>query len=121
MADLVAQFHEAMINIYRRAKSEAKYSAKAFLPMVIDNGGLVTAKMLINSQKPSDGYTALFLKGRLDLTVEAMVLENTAWHTLFSNEELDRARARLRANGYEPKTDPKAELDQHPIKGSLKN
>src|SRR5271170_1719585 len=44
MSELEAKFHEAMIGIYRRAKSEARYNAKAFLPMVIDNGGLKTAK-----------------------------------------------------------------------------
>jgi hypothetical protein len=104
MRDTEAKFHEAMINIYRRAKSEAKYTAKVFLPMVIDNGGLATAKTLINSPKPSVGYTALYMRQRLDLTVEAMVVEDTQWHSLFTSQELERARNRLRAYGYEPKS-----------------
>ena len=52
MADLETQFTEAMLAIYRRAKSEARYNARLFLQMVVDNGGLRTAKTLINSAAP---------------------------------------------------------------------
>lgn len=97
-------FNEAMIEIYRRAKSEARYNAKAFLGMVIDRGGLSTAKYLINSSAPSVGYTALYERNRLDLTVEAMVLEHLNWHSLFTTEELEKARKRLAQYGYVPKS-----------------
>ena len=100
MADLDKQFTEAMFDIYRRAKSEARYNATIFLQMLTDNGGLRTAKTLINSAKPSDGYTALYLRHRLDLTVEAVVIENPRWHALFQPEELERARKRLQDYGY---------------------
>ncbi len=92
-----------MCNLYRRAKSEAKYNAKFFLQMVSSRGGLDTAKYLLNSPKVSDGYTALYERGRLDLTVEAMVIENPKWHELFTSEELAKARLRLKKYGYEPK------------------
>lgn len=94
-------FDQAMFNIYRRAKDEAGYSATLFLGMLSDRGGLATAKTLINSPKPSDGYTALYERGRLDLTVEAMVLETPRWHELFTEEELKRARDRLCQYGYQ--------------------
>jgi hypothetical protein len=55
MADLETQFTEAMLTIYTRAKSEARCNARLFLQMVVDNGGLRTAKTLINSARPSDG------------------------------------------------------------------
>ena len=100
-------FDQAMFNIYRRAKDEAGYNATAFLRMLSDRGGLATAKTLINSPKPSDGYTALYERERLDLTVEAMVLESPQWHELFTTEELKCARNRLRQYGYKspkPKT-----------------
>jgi hypothetical protein len=100
MPDLEAQFGEAMFDIYRRAKTEAKYNATVFLQMLTDNGGLRTAKTLINSAKPSDGYTALYLREHLDLTVEAVVMDNPRWHSLFAPEELERAEKRLRAYGY---------------------
>ena len=104
MPDLEAQFTEAMFNVYRRAKAEAKYNATLFLQMVTDNGGRMTAKTLINAPQPSDGYTALYLLGRLDLTVEAVVVENPRWHELFTPEELDKSAKRLRAYRYEPRT-----------------
>jgi hypothetical protein len=43
---------------------------------------VVTAKYLINSINPSDGYTQLYERDRRDLTVEAIVVENTKWHPL---------------------------------------
>lgn len=103
MANIEAQFDQAMFDVYRRAKDEAAYNATIFLQMLTESGGLHTAKTLINSPKPSDGYTALYMRGRLDLTVEALVIEDERWHALFTNEELDRARKRLREYRYEPR------------------
>jgi hypothetical protein len=69
MQDLIKQFDAAMFEIYRRAKKDAGYNATIFLRMVSDRGGLATAKYLINSPKPSDGYTHLYERARLDLSV----------------------------------------------------
>jgi hypothetical protein len=96
MSSLSKQFDQAMAEIYRRAKKEAGYPASIFFQMINDRGGLATAKFLINSPKPSDGYTHLYERGRLDLTVEAMVAENDKWHELFTGQELEKARRRLR-------------------------
>ena len=101
MKSVEEQFTQAMFEIYRRAKSEAGYPANAFLGMITQDGGLLTAKRLINSPKPSDGYTELHLRGRLDLTVEAAVIEVPRWHVLFSSEELEKAEARLKRYGYQ--------------------
>ncbi|MBB4053108.1 hypothetical protein GGR20_002764 [Devosia subaequoris] len=90
-----------MFDIYNRAKTEAKYNATVFLGMLSDRGGLATAKFLINSDRQSDGYTALMLAGRLDLTVEALVVEEGRWSSLFLPEEIERARRRLRNNQYQ--------------------
>lgn len=103
MIDLEKKFTEAMFDIYRRAKIEAHYTATIFLQMLTDNGGLRTAKTLINAKRPSDGYTALHLRGRLDLTVEALVIENTQWHPLFLAEEIERAQKRLNDYHYTPR------------------
>jgi hypothetical protein len=95
------QFHEAMLNIYRRAKSEAKYNARRFLQMVGDHGGPEVARMLINADAVSDGYTALWERGRLDLTVEAMVLSAPQFHALFTMRELATCRSRLADYEYQ--------------------
>jgi hypothetical protein len=76
--------------------------------MLDERGGISTAKYLINAPKPSDGYTHLYERGRLDLTVEAMVIENDAWHELFTEEEVLKARRRLKDYRYTSKKPPSA-------------
>ena len=94
-----SQFNEAMLNIYRRAKAEAGYNATYFLSTVIERGGLETARYLLHTATVSDGYTALWERKRLDLTVEAMILR-PEWQVLFSDVERRIAVNRLREYGY---------------------
>lgn len=101
MSSLEAEFDQAMMDVYRRAKDEAGYNATVFLQMLMKKRGIETAKTLINSSAASDGYTALYMRGRLDLTVEALVIEDERWHGLFTTEELARARKRLKDYRYE--------------------
>ena len=81
-----SQFNEAMLNIYRRAKAEAGYTATRFLSMVAEHGGLEIARYLLHAATVSEGYTALWERKRLDLTVEAMILR-PEWQALFSDVE----------------------------------
>jgi hypothetical protein len=94
--NLVKQFDQAMRTICQRAKSEANYYATLFLQTLYDKGGLLTAKYLVSTRKPSEGYLRLYQRQRLDLTVEAMIVENRKWHRLFTPDELDRAGRRHR-------------------------
>ncbi len=96
---LEMRFHEAMVNVYRNAKSEAGYVASRFLQMVAEQGGLATAKQLINAETVSDGYTRLWELGRLDLSVEAQALRRE-FRPLFSDPELQICRERLRDYGF---------------------
>ena len=96
---LEQEFHQAMVNIYNRAKNEADYVASYFIQMVAERGGVATAKFLINSDRPSDGYTALWERGRLDLTVEALV-QYPKWAPLFTDMEIEKAHQRLKEYGY---------------------
>jgi hypothetical protein len=98
MKDLETDFDLAMLEIYRRAKTEAGYNATRYLQMLQEHRGLGTARILLHAPKPSDGYTALWERQRLDLTVEALIIEDR-WHGLFSDEE--RAIARKRLQDYE--------------------
>ena len=97
--ELEALFHEAMLGIYRRAKSETGYNATRFLGMVVEKGGPETARYLLHASTVSDGYTALWERRRLDLTVEAVILDQQ-WHALFTKAERQIAVDRLRAYGY---------------------
>ena len=97
---LEEEFHSAMEDIYRRARGEAGYNATVFLRMVAEHGGLETARRLINAPTVSDGYTALWERGRLYLTVEAKVIERPLFHELFTRDELEICRRRPSEYGY---------------------
>ncbi len=102
-AQLERDFHVAMLELYRRAKVEAGYHAAYFIQSVQDRGGLATARSLLHAGRTSDGFTTLYLKQRLDLTVEGFICDNPQFARLFSAEEIDIARHRLREHGYEPR------------------
>ena len=97
---LEGQFHDAMLAIYVTAKREAGYNATRFLAMLNDHGGVKTARLLLDAPTVSDGYTALWERQRLDLTVEAVILEDERFHSLFSDEQLKTCRTRLNQYGY---------------------
>jgi hypothetical protein len=69
--DTERQWNRALVTIYKTAKRELGYPANRFLHMLGDHGGVVTAKQLLWSDKPSDGFTFLGEHRRLELTVEA--------------------------------------------------
>lgn len=100
MGRLEQNFDEAMMNIYRRAKSEFNYTPSIFFDMLIKHRGVETAKRLIHAKKVSDGYTKLYELGGLHLTVEAMIHDNSKWHRLFSIQELAICKARLTEYHY---------------------
>jgi hypothetical protein len=93
-SDLLQQFDEAMLNIYRTAEAECNYRPTIFMRMLSEHGSLYTAKDLVLRTKPSDGYTRLYELGRLDLTVEALIIREP-WRQLFSAEILAAAEKRL--------------------------
>jgi hypothetical protein len=69
--------------------------------MVHDCGGLAAAKALINRKNTSDGFARLWELGRLDLAVEALVIQEP-WCALFLEGELARAKKRLGEYGCHP-------------------
>ncbi len=97
---LAAAFDEEMLRIYQRAHAEADYDARRFLQMLHEHRGLETARILLRSTNVSEGYTALWERGRLDLTVEAVIHDNPKWHPLFTQEELAICTKRLQAYRY---------------------
>lgn len=95
---LKEKFHGAMLNIYHQAKSEADYNATRFLQMLGERDGVDVAKQLIPQM--SEGFTALWEKRRLDLTVEAMIVSTPKFHALFTPEEIQECHTRLEQCGY---------------------
>ncbi len=97
--ELEEEFDIAMMDIYHRAKKEAKYNGTRYLQMLHEHRGLITAQILLHDSNVSTGYTALWERKRLDLTVEALILQKK-WNPLFSDDERKIARERLESYGY---------------------
>lgn len=97
--DLQTKFRARMVAIYRRAVAECDYRPTYFLKMVKERGGIGAARALLHAAAPAQGLMTLWEKQRLDLSVEALVLQ-APWSSLFSDEELATARKRLRDLGY---------------------
>jgi hypothetical protein len=97
---LIAEFDREMFRIYQRALAEAKYNASRFLQMLYAHRGLETAMILLHSPTVSEGYTALWERGRLDLTVEALIHDHVKWHPLFSENDLAICTKRLEEYQY---------------------
>jgi hypothetical protein len=97
---LTADFDLEMLGIYQRAHAEANYNATRFLQMLHEHRGLETARILLHSPNVSEGYTALWNRNRLDLTVEAVIHDNPRWHPLFTEDELAICVKRLQDYGY---------------------
>lgn len=91
---LEAAFHKAMVRIYERARDEANYHAGLLLKMVTEQGGLATARQLLHNPVVSDGFTALWERGRVDLTAEAVVIQ-PKFRPLFTDQELAIASNRV--------------------------
>ena len=85
-----------MRDIYRQA-SALGYRPSLLMETIGQRGGVDAAKHL--TLKTTEGFTRLLLLERLDLTVEALMI-NDQWESLFTKEELERARKRLSESGY---------------------
>ena len=98
MGNLELQFERELQDKMLRAKKECKYNPTRFNQMLAQYGGVETAKRLITSGMASgaasDGYTTLYLCGRLDLTMEDSVCKSE-YRSLFSQEEIAYCRKLL--------------------------
>lgn len=91
--------------MYKPGEGDTTFSTKlgtsSYLQMLHEYHGIDTARRLINLPQPSEGFIFLLEHGRLDLTVEALVLQ-PGCRELFADEPdlLERARQRLINNGF---------------------
>lgn len=92
-----AQFETAIRSIYDQC-AEFGYYPTYLLQLIAEQGGKGAASALLR-KPPSDGFARLALEQRLDLSVEALVLQ-PAWRNLFDADELRTARGRLRGTPH---------------------
>jgi len=96
---LEEQFNKDCWKIYNDTVVETKYRPEYYRQMLEELGGLNAAKQLLATTKPSEGFTKLWELGRLDLSVEALVIKNE-YNILFTDEEISTAKRRLEELGY---------------------
>ncbi len=94
------QFHEAMVEVYQRARKECGYTATAFLRMVLDHGGVEAARRLLSTDEAQSGLYELWNCGKPEISVEYLVLQ-PQWRDLFASEQRRRARQRLIDLGFD--------------------
>jgi hypothetical protein len=94
--DLLAlpeKFHDAMINLCTSAMKECNCLSIS-LSMIVALGGVQTAKKLLAGSVMQSGLFALSERGRVDLSVESLVLKEE-YRELFEPQELSEAKKRL--------------------------
>ena len=98
MSKLEAAFEHEMETTYHEA-AKLGYRATYFLRMVREHGGVETAHRLLAASGSSEGLGRLWELGRLDISLEALVLK-PEYASLFTNEERRIARERLAEMNY---------------------
>ncbi len=101
LVTLEQDLHDTLVSGYKQALKECPgFKSPIFIQMLNDHGAVATCKKLINSKDLSSGYSDLWTRKRLDLTVEAFIVDNERFWALFTREEIDRARTRLTDCGF---------------------
>ena len=95
---LEQEFDAELRRICDQANREVGYYAARFLQMLQEYGGVETVRRLLPTM--SDGFTALYLRGRLHLTFEYVMLQ-PEWRVLFTDDERRLARQRLQECGMD--------------------
>src|SRR5688572_15968710 len=104
-------FTQFLLAKTKEAKQDTGYPATQFVSMINAQGGEAAALNLLSATKPpSDGFVRLWEEDRLDLTLEALILESE-WRNHFPVESLDIARKRLTdvkytLNEFQPNSQP---------------
>ena len=97
-ANLELEFHNALVNTCRIAAKHG-YPPTVFLRMLSQQGGLRTAKQLINSSPAQSGLDRLWELELLHISMEAHIVDER-WASLFDDDEQREARERLTARNY---------------------
>ena len=91
---LADEFYKAMRQDVYEEALKIGYKATFFLQMLAKKGGLETAISLLGPASVQYGFTELWKRGRLDLTMEHLVIQER-WSGLFTSDQVAVARDRL--------------------------
>jgi hypothetical protein len=94
LEDIAVHFEADCWKSSRLLKQQIDYNPSRYNQMLAKFGAVETARRLIWSSLPSDGFTTLWEYQKLALSTEALVV--LPWYApLFTEEERQRARQRL--------------------------
>jgi len=112
--DLEREFQIAAIKMYLAVLEECRYNEKVFLKMVADLGARNAAKALLGPRHVQSGLRGLRRLGRLDLSVEHLVIQ-PRWQDLFGDYEREEARMRLKKRA-KPTAGHQCEAEDCPLR-----
>lgn len=98
--ELERELKTDLLEACRICQEELNYNPIRFLQMLHEKGPVETAIQLVSSSVPSEGFTRMWEKRALHLTVEAHVIK-PKYTPLFTPEIIDKAQNRLHQYGYE--------------------
>lgn len=93
-ADLVQDFHNAMLNLCADLHRLTGERPRDLLAMIRSRGGVEAARHIVGTGRPSESLTAMWELGRPETTVEALVADQ-AYRGLFSEDLTQRAQSTL--------------------------
>jgi len=94
-----ARFTEFLFSKAAETERDVQYRPTLFLRMLNENGGYETAITLLSARNPSEGFTKLWELKRLDLSIEALVVESE-WRASFPMELIVKSERLLQGSGY---------------------
>lgn len=94
-----ARFTEFLRSKAAEAETDTGYRPTFLLRMLNEKGGYQTALTLLSAHNPSEGFTRLWKLQRLDLSIEALVVESE-WRTFFPAELLAKSERLLQGSRY---------------------
>lgn len=93
------EFDRAVLGQIDRCLKELRYNPSYLRLLISQHGALGTARRLLTQPAVSDGFVKLWENQRLDLTLEALVLE-PRFGDLFTDSERNTARSRMDDFGW---------------------
>ena len=91
---------QEFINQWETCRALAAQAGVRLRPMTAEDA-MKTAHRCLSGSRPSDGFDALADRNRLDLSLEALVVDKR-FTALFTDEEANTALARLLSGGFFP-------------------
>lgn len=93
------EFHREAISGCEVLRRKHRYNPTYFMRMVSEHGAVGAAKRLLASSGVQSGLLTLWECGRLDMSIEAMVIK-PKYAALFTPDEIRSARIRLESLGH---------------------